>query len=193
MRILSGKGRKIGWILQTLVIGVLFSSLVFCLAGCTSSENASLEEQEVIGMDMTYFDGQMDRSIHGGVFLEQGTPMSFTASTQTLSEVISPKWRIEPEDAAQIMQEQANGNSSQILVKADAPAQFELIAYAGTQQVVAKVQVHVTREQFDALVEQASALPEEKTRKKLLSEAQKLEETGEEMTQLYYELQQVCQ
>ncbi len=166
--------------------------LVVFLTGCSTPENASMEDREVMGMNMTYFDGQMDISVHGGVFLAQEEPVSFTASTQTLSQVIAPQWRIEPQGAAMIVQQQTEGNISRVIVQADAPAQFELIAYAGTQQAVAKIQVHVTDEQFDALVQRASGLPEEKSRKKLLSQAQKIDGTGETMTRLYYELEEAC-
>ena len=173
---------------------LLFLALIpAVLAGCASTENLSVEDREVIGMNMTYFDGQIDVSIHGGVFLTQGEPLSFTASAQTLSEIVVPQWKIEPQGAAEIVERHQEGNSSQVLLKADAPAKLKLIAYAGTQQAVANIQVHVTKQQFDAMVERASALPEKKERKKLLRRAEKLDEPGEEMTELYYELEEACQ
>ncbi len=189
MKLFSKQGTGITNVRKIVLFLVLIPAV---LAGCASTENLSVEDREVIGMNMTYFDGQMDVSIHGGVYLTQGESLSFTASAQTLSEIVVPQWKIEPQGAAEIVERHQERNSSQVRLKADAPAKLKLIAYAGTQQAVANIQVHVTRQQFDALVERAAALPEKKEREKLLRRAGNLDEPGEEMTELYYELEELC-
>lgn len=177
------RGKK-AWNYAVVLILVLTLSLV----GCASNSGATLEDREVIGMDMGYEEDNLFASVHGGVYLPQGTPGKFYALAQTLSEVVCPQWEVSPKSAANIIKRHDDGNRSEILLQADAPAQFDLIARAGTQQVIAHIQVHVTEKQFESLLKRASQAPLEGKFKKLLRQADKLIGPGEEMTRLYYEL-----
>lgn len=170
---------------------VLILVLTLSLTGCASNSGATLEDREVIGMDMGYEEDNLFASVHGGVYLPQGTPGRFYALAQTLSEVVCPQWEVSPKSAANIVEQHDDGNRSEILLQADSPAQFDLIARAGTQQVIAHIQVHVTEKQFESLLRQASQAQPEGKRKKLLRQADKLTGPGEEMTRLYYELSDV--